>query len=105
MPELGWPATLGELAVEIRSKNAGPFWVTIEAFMPDDEAYRTAEKMITAAAIARLYRVAPEQVQLFTLPHLGVIKASFPRPVSQGSLHDRDMHAGQQHIPLAALPL
>ncbi|MDT0263728.1 DUF4387 domain-containing protein [Jatrophihabitans lederbergiae] len=105
MPEPTSPATLGELAVEIRSKNAGPFWVTLEAFMPDEQAYRTAEELITAAAIAQLYRVSPEQVQLFTLPYLRVIKASFPRPVSQGSLHDRDMHAGQQHIPLAALPL
>jgi hypothetical protein len=99
------PLTLGELAVEIRSKNAGPFWVTLEAFMPDDDSYRIAENLMTAEAIARLYGVLPEQVQLFALPDLRVVKASFPRPVSQGSLHDRDLHAGQQHLPLAALPL
>jgi hypothetical protein len=99
------PLTLGELAVEIRSKNAGPFWVTLEAFMPDDDSYRVAEDLITADAIAERYGVSPEQVQLFALPNLRAVKASFPRPVSQGSLHDRDMHAGQQHIPLAALPL
>jgi hypothetical protein len=28
---------------------------------------------------------------------------SFPRPVVQGSLHDRDMHAGQHHVPLASV--
>jgi hypothetical protein len=28
-------------------------------------------------------------------------RGSFPRPVVQGSLHDRDMHAGQHHVPLA----
>jgi hypothetical protein len=105
MPEPTSTATLGELAAEIRSKNAGPFWVTLEAFMPDDDAYHTAEELISAAAIARLYRVPPEHVQLFALPRLRVIKASFPRPVNQGSLHDRDVHAGQQHIPLAALAL
>jgi hypothetical protein len=99
------PKTLGELAVEIRSKNAGPFWVTLEAFMPDDNTYRVAENLITADAIAKLYSVSPEQVQRFALPELRAVKVSFPRPVSQGSLHDRDMHAGQQHISLAALPL
>ena len=34
-------------------------------------------------------------------PDLHVVKVSFPRPVVQGSLHDRDMHAGQHHVPLA----
>jgi len=99
------PRTLGELALEVRSKNAGPFWVTLEAFMPDDSAFRVAARLITADTVARLYRVSAEQVQLFALPNLRVVKASFPRPVSQGSLHDRDMHAGQQHIPLADIPL
>jgi Domain of unknown function (DUF4387) len=99
------PRTLGELALEVRSKNAGPFWVTLEAFMPDDAAFRMAERLITADTVARLYRVSAEQVQLFALPQLQVVKASFPRPVSQGSLHDRDMHAGQQHVPLADIPL
>ena len=31
--------TLGELALEVRSKNAGPFWVTMELFMRDAEGY------------------------------------------------------------------
>jgi hypothetical protein len=30
-----------------------------------------------------------------------VVKVSFPRPIVQGSLRDRDMHAGQHHVPLA----
>ncbi|WP_171055531.1 MULTISPECIES: DUF4387 family protein [unclassified Nonomuraea] len=31
------------------------------------------------------------------------MKISFPRPVPQGSLRDRDIHAGQHHVPFAAL--
>jgi hypothetical protein len=30
---------------------------------------------------------------------------SFPRPAPQGGVQDRDMHAGQQHVPLAQLAL
>ena len=93
--------TLGELALEVRSKNAGPFWMTLEAFMPDEETYRTADALITAQLISELYQVALASVQIFRIPELRVVKASFPRPVVQGSLHDRDMHAGQHHVPLA----
>jgi hypothetical protein len=33
------------------------------------------------------------------------VKISFPRPTTQGGVEDRDMHAGQQHVPLAELAL
>jgi hypothetical protein len=95
------PRTLGGLALEVRSKNAGPFWMTLEAFMPDEEAYRVADAVITTELISELYHVAPASVQIFRIPDLCVVKASFPRPVVQGSLRDRDMHAGQHHVPLA----
>jgi hypothetical protein len=38
------------------------------------------------------------------MPSIRVVKVSFPRPVAQGSFGDRDMHSGQQYIPLADLP-
>jgi hypothetical protein len=95
--------TIDDLALEVRSKNAGPFWLTIEVFLPDDAAYRIAAAVITADAVGALYRVAPGSVQVFRIPQLRVVKVSFPRPVGQGTLHDRDMHAGQHHVPLASL--
>lgn len=102
MPDPGdAPRTLGDLAFEVRSKNAGPFWMTLEAFMPDEEAYRVADALITRELISELYHVAPASLQIFRIPHLHVVKVSFPRPVVQGSLRDRDMHAGQHHVPLA----
>ena len=40
MPE---PLTIGDLARQVRSKNAGPFWLTIDVFLDTDEDYtRTA---------------------------------------------------------------
>jgi Domain of unknown function (DUF4387) len=99
------PRTLDDLALEVRCKNAGPFWMTLDVFLPDDAAYRVAEAMITPDLIAGLYQVAPESLQIYRIPRLKVVKVSFPRPLPQGSLHDRDMHAGQQHVPLARQPL
>jgi len=97
--------TLDDLALEVRCKNAGPFWMTLDVFLPDATAYRIADRMITADVIADLYHVAPEALQIFRIPQLNAIKVSFPRPLIQGSLHDRDMHAGQHHVPLASLPV
>lgn len=101
MPE----TTLGDLAHEVRSKNAGPFWVTMELFMRDKEGYRVAadETFLNEEVIAGLYALDPATIQMFRIPSLNVVKISFPRPVSQGSLRDRDMHAGQHHVPLALL--
>lgn len=101
------PTTIGDLAHEVRSKNAGPFWVTMELFMRDDDGYDAVadERFIDEAMIADLYRVEANTIRIFRIPALKVVKISFPRPVSQGSLHDRDMHAGQHHVPLALLPV
>jgi hypothetical protein len=49
--------------------------------------------------------VDPGSVKYFQLPALHAVKISFPRPVTAGSFEDRDLHGGQQHVPLAALAL
>ncbi|WP_205473062.1 DUF4387 domain-containing protein [Nocardioides sp. SYSU D00038] len=108
MPEPTSPPdapTLGDLALEVRSKNAGPFWVTMELFMRDADGYRIVadESFLDERLIADLYRVDASTIRIYRIPSLNVVKISFPRPVSQGSLRDRDMHAGQHHVPLALL--
>jgi hypothetical protein len=97
--------TLAGYALEIRSKNAGPFWITMEAFMKDEAGYAIASELITESSIAELYAVPAEAVMIFRIPALNVVKISFPRPVPQASLRDRDIHAGQHHVPLASLPV
>ncbi len=101
------PPTVGDLADLVRSKNAGPFWQTIDVFFADDETYRAVadNASLTTEAIARLYRVDADTVFIYRLPDIRVVKVSFPRPTIQGGRADRDMHAGQQHIPLAELAL
>jgi hypothetical protein len=99
---------VADLAHEVRSKNAGPFWVTLEIFARDADGYRVVADpgFLNEAVIAELYQVAdPGTIQVFRIPDLNVVKVSFPRPVSQGSLADRDIHAGQHHVPLALLAL
>lgn len=96
---------LGDLALEVRSKNAGPFWVTMELFMCDEAGYAIVADpdFLNENVVARLYGVSADSVRFFRIPSLNVVKISFPRPVPQGSLRDRDVHAGQHHVPLASL--
>jgi hypothetical protein len=97
--------TLGDLAELIRTKNAGPVWITIDVFFRDHADYsRVADAaVLTPPVIADLYHVDADTVRLYHLPAINVIKASFPRPTTQGSFTDRDLHAGQQHVPLLRL--
>lgn len=99
--------TIGEVAHLVRSKNAGPFWQTLDVFLDDDAAYRSVADApaLDPRVVADLYRVDPETVRIFRLPSIRVVKVSFPRRATQGGITDRDMHAGQQHVPLARLRL
>ena len=105
MPES--PLTLGALAEQVRSKNAGPFWITLDVFFASEPDYLfvTGSGVLSPQAIARLYQIDPATVRCFELPGILAVKISFPRPVTAGSFEDRDLHAGQQHVPLAALRL
>ncbi|MDX6339472.1 MAG: hypothetical protein QOG05_6812 [Streptosporangiaceae bacterium] len=99
--------TLGELAGQVRSKNAGPFWITMDVFFRSepDYAFVTTSGVLSPQAIGRLYDVDPATVKYFELPGILAVKISFPRPVTAGSFGDRDLHGGQQFVPLAALRL
>ncbi len=99
--------TIGDVAHLVRSKNAGPFWQTLDVFLDDDAAYDAVAQApaLDPAIIGALYRVDPDTVRIFRLPSIRVVKISFPRRAAQGGVADRDMHAGQQHVPLARLRL
>ncbi len=95
-------ATIKETVQYIRSKNAGPFWLTIDLFCDSDEAYEklTKSDKMNADTIAAVYGIDEESINIFMLPKLRVVKISFPRKVIQGTPEDADMHGGQQYLPL-----
>jgi hypothetical protein len=93
---------LKDVARYVRSKNAGPFWVTIDIFCGEAAAFeriRTAPSL-SAEAMAAIYGIDPGSVRIFQDEPLKVVKISFPRRVAQGSARDADSHAGQYFVPL-----
>ncbi len=86
-------AALADIASKIRSKNAGPFTLTIDIFFADDAAYRATCKALSTGRVAALYHADEKDIRRFELDGLNVLKFSLPRPEIQGGLTDRDMHA------------
>ena len=77
---------------KIRSKNAGPFWLTLDIFCFDKDNFTYVRDRLTTAAIAALFQIDEEQIKRFDIAYLKVIKFSLPRPHIQGTPQDTDMH-------------
>ena len=94
-------ARLADRVAKVRSKNAGPFWVTVDIFCGSAEAFAEVRARLSTERVARLFQQPTQLVKRFDIADLNVIKLSFPRPVVQGSRADRDMHGAQWAILLA----
>lgn len=93
---------LAELASLIRSKNAGPFELTIDIMFDDAGVYERVKRSraVNQDLIAAMYNVAPDLVRFFESDSALAIKVSIPRPIYQGDVGDTDGHGGQQYGPL-----
>ncbi len=99
--------TLKDVLVSIRSKNAGPFTVTIDLFFPDLETFRRIidAKVVARERVAELYNLEPDQVRVHEFEPALAIKVSMPRLVPGGAPGDRDVAGGQQYVPVLDLPI
>ena len=91
---------LGSIVKNIRSKNAGPFWITIDIFCLDAESLKVILKKINIDLISTLFKTNKRKIKIFKIDNLNVIKISFPRTIVQGHMNDRDMHGAQYSLLL-----
>jgi hypothetical protein len=98
---------LNEVCRYVRSKNAGPFWVTVDLFFDGAENYRRYydSPAIGTEPVARLFEADPAQVRRFAVDPINVVKISYPRRSPQGGVLERDMHSGQQFVRLLEIEL
>lgn len=99
--------TVKQVCHHVRSKNAGPFWVTVDFFFdgPDNFDRYHADPALGPDAFAAAYGVDAAQVKHFPVPSLNVLKVSYPRTNVQGGVVERDMHSGQQYVRLLNVEL
>ena len=95
-----------EVAQVVRSKNAGPFRLTLDILFKDRAVYAQVKQggSATAATVAGLYRMPIDHVTDFVWFDPGkALKVTLKRPVSSGAPRDSDIYGAQQHAPLLAL--
>ena len=96
---------IGDLAVVCKSKNAGPYEVTIDAVFADKEIFEKvkASGVLCEDLFARLYNVRADEI-IFTVYDAGLaFKATLPRLIPAGDIGDTDVYGAQQHAPLLAV--
>lgn len=94
---------LKDIANVIRSKNAGPFELTLDVMLKDQEMFDAlrAANVINKEVIAKLYQIPEEDViSIVYFPNAKAIKATIVRPLPSGGLGERDVYGAQQHAPL-----
>lgn len=100
--------SLYELADVVRSKNSGPFQITLDVLFSDRAAYLAVKESgtINKDSIAVLYHIAESRICdiVFFDTALG-FKITFDRDVSSGTCGDRDVYGAQQHMPLGQMRL
>ena len=96
-----------ELAKVLRSKNAGPFHLTLDLMFEDKETCELVKNsgILDKKLLADLYGVNPEEVEIHYYPLINSIKITLPRRHPSGSIKDTDVYGAQQHIPLAELTI
>lgn len=98
-------AKLSEITTKIRSKNAGPFWLTLDIFCGSNAAFERVCRGLSSDQIARIFDTNAEDIKRFDLPELNVIKISMPRPAIQGSVKDRDIHGASWATLMSGISL
>lgn len=100
-------STVKEVCRHLRSKAAGPFWVTIDLFFDGAENFSkySDSQALSPERIAALYGTDSKLVKRFSVPSIGVVKISYPRTSPQGGMIERDMHCGQQYVRLLDVEL
>ncbi|SMF91813.1 protein of unknown function [Paenibacillus uliginis N3/975] len=99
---------LGDLAKVLRSKNSGPFEITLDVLFDSKEQYDKVKQSgcITKRTICELYQIKEEQIHhlVFFDQALG-FKITISRDISSGNVGDRDVYGAQQHAPLMKLTI
>ena len=98
---------LSELASIIRSKNAGPYRMTLDILFTDPDLYRRVRDSgsVTKETVAAAYGIdVAEVTSLFNVDMANAIKVTLRRK-AQGAFGETDMYGCQQHVPLLGLPV
>lgn len=94
-----------EYTTILRSKNAGPLFITFDLIFNSKEDMEYVEQRLKKFDIAKAYDVSEDKIDIIPYGVVNSIKITFPRKNVSGSLEDNDIYGCQQHTPLANIIL
>lgn len=100
-------ARLRDIAAACKSKNAGPFELTLDIMFADEATFLRVRRSrcLTPEIIGRLYGVAAEAVLFTEYAPAFAYKATIRRRIASGDIGDTDVYGAQQHAPLLDIEL
>jgi len=99
---------LTDIAGIIRSKNSGPYELTLDIMFSTREWYERVRDagVINEAVVCELYRITPEKIiNIICFEPANAVKITIARPICSGDLGETDVYGAQQHAPLLGLTL
>lgn len=93
-----------DVALVIRSKNAGPYELTFDLMFPSEEVYHEVKDAITKEKVAALYKI--DESKVLSIIHFApayAVKVTIVRPRPSGDLGETDVYGAQQHAPFFEL--
>ena len=100
-------ARIRDLARMVRSKNAGPFELTIDILFADQPTYERVKRSgrVSKQFIAAMFGIDATKVRLFHYDPAYAIKATVPRYTVSGDPDETDVFGGQQYAQLVDLEI
>ncbi len=89
----------------LRSKNAGPLYITFDLMFDNTEMFEYVKKNLYSEEVAKAYGVDSEDVVIVCFDVVQSIKITFPRIHISGDFLDTDIYGCQMHIPLAEIEI
>lgn len=97
---------LTDITEVIRSKNSGPYELTLDIMFKDFEVFQKVceKKAINEQVVCSLYHITPDQmINIIEFRPAKAIKITIKRPICSGDPGETDVYGAQQHAPLLDL--
>lgn len=89
----------------LRSKNAGPLYITFDLIFHNREDMEYVAQRLKKEVVATAYNMDADKVEIISYAVVNSIKITFPRSTVSGNLDDNDIYGCQQHMPLANIDI
>lgn len=92
-----------EYAKILRSKNAGPLFITFDLIFDTREKMMHVINSLHRSDISKAYGVDEKDISIIEYAVVNSIKITFPRKYVSGDVFDTDIYGAQMHAPLAEI--